>query len=85
MQIIPMRDLKNTVEVERRCAEENGPVYITKNGYGRLVVVDIDCYERMVHKMYEAKAVMEGWQDMKEGRLQDGEAVLSDVRSRYEL
>ena len=22
MQIIPMRDLKNTVEVERRCAEE---------------------------------------------------------------
>lgn len=30
MQIIPMRDLKNTVEVERRCAEENGPVYVTK-------------------------------------------------------
>jgi len=28
MQIIPMRDLKNTVEVERRCAEENGPIYI---------------------------------------------------------
>ena len=27
MQIIPMRDLKNTVEVERRCAEENGPGY----------------------------------------------------------
>lgn len=25
MSIIPMRDLKNTVEVERRCAEENGP------------------------------------------------------------
>ena len=24
MQIIPMRDLKNTVEVERRCAEKNG-------------------------------------------------------------
>lgn len=34
MQIIPMRDLKNTVEVERRCAEENGPVFVTKNGYG---------------------------------------------------
>ena len=35
MQIIPMRDLKNTVEVERLCAEENGPVFVTKNGYGR--------------------------------------------------
>ena len=35
MQIIPMRELKNTVEIERRCAEENGPVFVTKNGYGR--------------------------------------------------
>ena len=42
MQIIPMRELKNTTEVERRCEEENGPVYVTKNGYGRLVVMDID-------------------------------------------
>ena len=25
MQIVPMRDLKNTVEIERKCAEENGP------------------------------------------------------------
>ena len=33
MQIIPMRDLKNTVEVERLCAEEQGPIYVTKNGY----------------------------------------------------
>ena len=39
MQIIPMRDLKNTVEVERRCAEENGPVFVTKNGYGILVAM----------------------------------------------
>ena len=37
MQIVPMRELKNTVEIERRCAEENGPVFVTKNGYGRLV------------------------------------------------
>ena len=28
MQIIPMRELKNTVEIERRCAEENGPVFV---------------------------------------------------------
>ena len=28
MKIIPMRELKNTVEIERRCAEENGPVFV---------------------------------------------------------
>ena len=45
MKIIPMRDLKNTVEVERLCAEENGPVFVTKNGYVRLVIMDIEYYE----------------------------------------
>ena len=32
MKIIPMRDLKNTVEIERQCVAEAGPVYVTKNG-----------------------------------------------------
>ena len=67
MQIIPMRDLKNTVEVERRCADENGPVFVTKNGYGRLVVMDIDYYEKTMRKMYEAKTILEGLKDVKSG------------------
>ena len=45
MKIVPMRDLKNTVEIERKCAEENGPVFVTKNGYGRTDVMDIEYYE----------------------------------------
>ena len=44
MTIIPMRDMKNTVEIEKRCAEANGPVFVTKNGYGKLVVMDIEYY-----------------------------------------
>lgn len=80
MQIIPMRDLKNTVEVERRCAEENGPVYVTKNGYGRLVVMDIEYYERTMQKMFEAKNIMEGLEDVKTGRTVDGEKAVSDIR-----
>ena len=83
MQIIPMRDLKNTVEVERRCAEENGPVFVTKNGYGRLVVMDIEYYERTMRKMYEAKLVNEGLDDVKAGRVVDGESAVSEIRSKY--
>lgn len=83
MQIIPMRDLKNTVAVERRCAEENGPVYVTKNGYGRLVVMDIEYYERTMQKMYEAKTIMEGLEDVKAGRTVDGEKAISDIRRKY--
>lgn len=83
MQIIPMRDLKNTVEVERRCAEENGPVFVTKNGYGRLVVMDIDYYEKTMRKMYEAKTILEGLKDVKSGNTVDGDIAISNIRSKY--
>lgn len=83
MQIIPMRDLKNTVEVERRCTEENGPVYVTKNGYGRLVVMDIEYFERTMRKMYEAQALIAGMEDAKAGRVVDGASVLKELRDKY--
>lgn len=83
MQIIPMRDLKNTVEIERRCAEENGPVYITKNGYGRLVVMEIEYYERIMRKLYEAKIISEGLNDIESGRTTDGDAAIDEIRGKY--
>lgn len=83
MQIIPIRDLKNTVEVERRCAEENGPVFTTKNGYGRLVVMDIDYYEKTMRKMDEAKSILDGLEDAKSGNTVDGDTAISNIRSKY--
>lgn len=83
MQIIPMRDLKNTVEIERRCAEENGPVYITKNGYGRLVVMEIEYYERIMRKLYEAKIVSEGLNDIESGHTVDGDTAIDEIRGKY--
>lgn len=83
MQIIPMRDLKNTVEVERCCAEENGPVFVTKNGYGRLVVMDIDYYEKIMRKMDEAITILDGLKDVKSGNTVEGDAAISNIRSKY--
>jgi len=83
MQIIPMRDLKNTVEVERRCAEENGPVFVTKNGYGRLVVMDIEYYERTMQKMYEAKMIMEGLGDVRNNQTIEGDQALESIKNKY--
>ena len=85
MKIIPMRDLKNTVEVEKHCIKEQGPVYVTKNGYGRLVVMDIEYYERTMQKMYEAKAVIEGLKDLEEGNTKDGADIIRKLKGKYEL
>lgn len=85
MKIIPMRDLKNTVEVERLCAEENGPVFVTKNGYGRLVVMDIDYYEKTMRKMDEATTILDGLKDAKSGNTIEGNTAISNIRSKYDI
>ena len=85
MEIIPMRDLKNTVEIERRCAEANGPVFITKNGYGRLVVMDIEYYERTMGKIEEARLVNRGIRSYENGQIVDGEKSLKKLRDKYGL
>ena len=53
MNIVPMRDLKNTVQIEKLCNEERGPVFVTKNGYGALVVMNIDCFEQITKEDYK--------------------------------
>lgn len=83
MQIVPMRDLKNTVEIERMCAESNEPVFVTKNGYGRLVVMDIDYYERVMRRIDEASLVNKGIEDYEEGRVVDGRKSLKKLRERH--
>ena len=83
MKIIPMRDLKNTVEVERQCKEEQGPIFVTKNGYGRLVVMDIEYYENTIQKMEEARLLIEALEDVEEGRVLDGKEALLKLREKY--
>lgn len=83
MQIIPMKDLKNTAEVERRCVDEQGPIFVTKNGYGRLVVMDIDFYNRTLAEFLEDKAILEGLNDVRLGRVVDGETAISEIRQKY--
>lgn len=83
MKIIPMRDLKNTVEVERQCKEEQGPIFVTKNGYGRLVVMDIEYYESTIQKMEEVRLLIEALEDVEEGRVLDGKEALLKLREKY--
>ena len=50
---------------------------------GRLVVMDIDYYERTMSKLYEAKAILDGLEDVKSGNTVDGDTAISNIRSKY--
>ncbi len=40
-QIRPITDLRNTTEISNTCHARREPIFITKNGYGDLVVMSI--------------------------------------------
>ena len=69
--ILPVSDLRNYNEVLKNC-HKGEPVYLTKNGRGRFVVMDIEDYERdraekkLLMKLQEAEEAVkdgEGWLD----------------------
>ena len=43
--IVPIRDLRNTNEISQLCHAKDEPIFVTKNGYGDLVVMSIKTYE----------------------------------------
>lgn len=46
MNIRPVSDLRNHYPEVERDVEENGPVFLTKNGRGSMVVMSFDQYRR---------------------------------------
>ena len=80
-----MRDLKDTVKIEKLCYETKAPVFITKNGYGKLVIMDIEYFESLIKKAYEAINVNEGLSDLNEGKVTDGKTVLDMIKNKYGL
>lgn len=44
-QIRPITDLRNTTEISELCHAKNEPIFITKNGYGDLVIMSMETYE----------------------------------------
>ena len=78
--ILPVSDLRNYNEVLKNC-RKGEPVYLTKNGRGRFVVMDFEDYERdraekKLLKLQEAEEAVkdgEGWLDLDELKALVGE------------
>ena len=84
-QIIPIRDLKNTSEISQKCRESREPIFITKNGYGDMVIMSMQLYEEIIARqdVYEKLAVAK--KQIEEGKTRDGMLVLDDIRKKYGL
>ena len=82
-QIRPITDLRNTSEISDACHARREPVFITKNGYGDLVVMSIETYEEMLDCIATDKAIADAEQEIAAGgQLLDAKEALGALRRK---
>lgn len=83
-QIRPITDLRNTNEISDLCHASREPIFITKNGYGDLVVMSIETYETMVENAAEDTAIAQAEAQLqRDGQLHDAREALASLRRKH--
>jgi len=84
-KIIPIKELKDTASVSQMVRESEGPVYVTKNGYGDMVLMSTEEYDRLMYEMDIVLKLLEGEQALQRGDSEDAFESIERIRQRYEL
>lgn len=83
-QIRPITDLRNTTEISDICHAKKEPLFITKNGYGDLVVMSIEAYEELIETAKTDTAISEAEKEFeKDGVLLDAREALTGLRRKH--
>ena len=84
-QIMPIKDLKDTSHISEMCHKAEEPIFITKNGYGDMVMMIMELFESMQKKWSMYSDIELSEQQIKEGKTKDARKSLSAVREKYGL
>ncbi len=86
MQIRPVTDLRNKfADISRIVHEEATPVFLTKNGYGDMVVMSLETYERITGKAELYRLLDEGMADLNAGRTRPADEVFADIEGKFHV
>ena len=82
--IRPIKDLRNTMEISDLCHLSKEPIFITKNGYGDMVVMSMETYEKSLAKLELYQKLAEAEAQIVNGdELLEGEEVFKRLREKH--
>ena len=83
-EIRPSSDLRNKYkEISSICKEKKKPVFITVNGRGDTVLLDIEEYEKMQEELEMYKILAEAEEDIKNNRVYPIEDLFIKLEKRF--
>jgi PHD/YefM family antitoxin component YafN of YafNO toxin-antitoxin module len=82
-RIIPIKALKDTSGVSELCQNSDGPIFITKNGYGNMVIMSMAIYEKtmLLQDVYANLDTAE--REILEGKTKDARDSLHKLRKKH--
>lgn len=84
-QIIPIRDLKNTSEISELCHGAGEPIFVTKNGYGDMVIMSMEAYEERMRMLDVYTKLSQAEEEIKAGKTRKAEDSMKELKEQYGL
>jgi len=83
--IRPSAELRNKYnEISNLCKETREPVFITVNGHGDTVIMNLEDYNKMVSELELLKMLAESENDAINGRVKPFSDSLADIRKKLQ-
>ena len=82
-QIIPIRDLKNTSDISLMCQRATELIFVTKNGYGDMVIMSQKMYEERMGLLDVYAKLAEAEEEIASGKALDARASLKRLREKH--
>ena len=83
-QIRPITDMRNTTEMSNLCHARREPIFITRNGYGDMVLMSMETYDELLGIAAADAAITETEAELaRGGELSDARRELQALRRKY--
>lgn len=83
--ILPIRDLKNTAKISELCRVTDAPIFITKNGYGDMVIMSMKRYEETLAKLDVYTKLEAAEAQITQGKMAVADASMRKLREKYSV
>ena len=81
--IIPIKELKNTATISKLVEESNEPIFVTKNGYGSMVMMSMDVYEKAFARQHAIDLINKSIREFEHtGEATDGKMFIQEMKAK---
>ncbi len=67
------------------CHKSEEPIYITKNGYGDMVIMSMEIYETTMHQLSVYRDIELSEKQIESGQVKDAKTALAGMKAKYGL